>query len=330
MRRGSGTVGALLTLRRYLCLTPLRDLIYRLTFRDPVSWSTRYEGKGESLVSVIITAHNQERYIECAIRSAAEQTYDQCEIVLIENGSRDRTREVVSRIAGERSFDGAKAAGRFVSRSYEAPLGVAGAFNAGLELASGKYVVILGGDDWLDPRFLELTVPVLDSDAGIGVVYTDSWIVGDKSGVVAKRRLYGPFSKTAFHLFNCIPTTALFRGQYVNRLDGVRFEPSQCDRHGNVTEYDDHMFWRKLIFGEKCLPFYIPYPLFYYRVHGSNETSRKLRKELTMGVLDRQRTRLSDCILNTTMTDAQMRGRTLQRVGQVPVYRPARRYVLPD
>jgi succinoglycan biosynthesis protein ExoO len=96
-------------------------------------------------VSVIISAYNTEAYIAKAIESVLEQTMENLEIIVIDNGSKDATGKVAKSFADKRL------------KVIEIPenIGVGGARNLATRVAKGKWIAPLDSDDWYTPERLE-------------------------------------------------------------------------------------------------------------------------------------------------------------------------------
>ena len=103
--------------------------------------------KGSALVSVIMPAYNGEEFIAQAISSVIAQTVEDWELIVIDDCSEDRTRQIVEDFA--RSDD------RVHLVCNEKNLGAAGSRNRGLELCSGEYVALLDSDDYWQPQWLD-------------------------------------------------------------------------------------------------------------------------------------------------------------------------------
>lgn len=114
-------------------------------------------------VSILIPVYNRERYIQEALRSALSQTYENTEIVLVDNASTDGTWDVACQIA-------ALDARIKVFRNAE-NIGPVRNWLKCVEYATGDYIKILWSDDLLHPEFLEKTLPCLQDD-GVGFVYS--------------------------------------------------------------------------------------------------------------------------------------------------------------
>ena len=112
-------------------------------------------------VSVIIPAYNAARYLPEAIDSVLTQTYQDCEIILVDDGSTDDTAEVVSRY------------GTRVTYVQQSNQGVGAARNTGIDLARGDYLVFQDADDVLLPGKLEVQASFLDQHPDVDAVFSD-------------------------------------------------------------------------------------------------------------------------------------------------------------
>jgi glycosyltransferase involved in cell wall biosynthesis len=102
------------------------------------------------LISVIIPLFNKEKFIEATLRSALVQTFADFEILIINDGSTDKSEEKAEQ------FDDSRI--RFFSKENE---GVAATRNFGIEKATGKYIAFLDADDFWYPGFLENIVSLI-------------------------------------------------------------------------------------------------------------------------------------------------------------------------
>jgi glycosyltransferase involved in cell wall biosynthesis len=100
----------------------------------------------QPLVSIVVDNFNYARFIRAAIDSALAQTYPQVEVVVVDDGSTDNSREVISSY-GDR-----------VSAVFKPNGGHASAFNAGFRASHGSIVMFLDADDMLLPNAVEETV----------------------------------------------------------------------------------------------------------------------------------------------------------------------------
>ena len=113
-------------------------------------------------VTVIIAVYNQGDYIAEAIRSILGQTMPDLELIVVDDGSTDNTREVVQQFQDSRLYYRCQD-----NRERSA------ARNAGIRAATGEYVCFLDADGYYLPNKLGLQVAVLDQRQEFGVVYSD-------------------------------------------------------------------------------------------------------------------------------------------------------------
>lgn len=109
-------------------------------------------------VSVVIPAYNGDRYLGSAIDSVLGQTYQDYEIIVVDDGSTDNTAQVV------------KQYGKTVRYLSQTNQGVAASRNLGLAAAMGNYIAFLDQDDLFLPHKLSSQVALLDRDEKLGMV----------------------------------------------------------------------------------------------------------------------------------------------------------------
>src|SRR6266480_1412419 len=109
------------------------------------------------LVSVIVTNHDYGRYLGAAVDSALTQAYSQVEVVVVDDGSTDDSREVLA------SF------GSRVTALFQDCAGQAAAASAGFVASSGDVVIFLDADDILLPSAAGRAARVLDGDGAVKV-----------------------------------------------------------------------------------------------------------------------------------------------------------------
>jgi glycosyltransferase involved in cell wall biosynthesis len=124
-------------------------------------------------VSVVIATYNYGHFLSEAIQSVLDQTFKDFEIVVVNDGSTDNTKEIIDAYKDPRI--------RYI---YQDHIGVSAAENAGLRAARGEYVTGLGADDLYLPENLEMKVKLLDSRPGVGIVYSDCYYFSDKTGAI--------------------------------------------------------------------------------------------------------------------------------------------------
>jgi glycosyltransferase involved in cell wall biosynthesis len=113
----------------------------------------------DPLVSALILVYNGERYVAEAVESALAQTYSPIEVIVLDNGSTDRSAEIARAYEPE------------VRVHIEPERGINRARNAAVEQARGEYIAFLDGDDVWEPRKTEWQIDAFEADPSADIVY---------------------------------------------------------------------------------------------------------------------------------------------------------------
>jgi len=125
-------------------------------------------------VSVIIPTYNTAKYINFAINSILNQTYNDYEIIVVDDGSTDNTKEVLKRYWGK------------IRYFYQQNQGVSYARNLAIKHAKGRYIALLDSDDeWLPDRLSE-GVTILDNRKEVGLVHSDYTVITEDGNIFQK------------------------------------------------------------------------------------------------------------------------------------------------
>ncbi len=127
-------------------------------------------------ISVIMPVYNVESYVAEAVQSVLNQTYQDFELLIIDDGGSDRSFAICEGFSDPR-----------ITIIQQRNRGLAGARNTGIAHASGDYVALLDSDDRWDPKKLALHVIHLDVNPHIGVSYSASRFI-DQHGRPLKQR----------------------------------------------------------------------------------------------------------------------------------------------
>ncbi len=193
------------------------------------------------LISVIIPCYDQGRYIMSAIESVQTQSYAHCEIIVVDDGSKDPlTISILNQLQ-----DG-------VQVIHTENQGPSLARNTGCEAASGQYVLPLDADDMLAPSFIATCLSVISHDATLGAV--SSWVLGFGKEDFLWKTLGGGIENFLFKP-NC-SVTGLIRKAVWKEVGG--YDPAFA------VGYEDWNFWIDMTkIGWKLAV--VEEPLIYYR-----------------------------------------------------------------
>lgn len=121
-------------------------------------------------VSVIIPAYNQGHYLGEAVRSVLDQTYQDFEIIIVDDGSTDNTADVAKSFSDPR-----------VRYFHQKNGGLSAARNTGIRNATGEYITYLDSDDLFLPEKFSLLVTKLESEPELGFVAGQAILI-DENG----------------------------------------------------------------------------------------------------------------------------------------------------
>lgn len=203
-------------------------------------------------VSVIIPAYNCDCYILKAVKSVIDQTYQEWEIIVVDDGSTDNTRQILEPYCD------------LIQYVYQENQGVAIARNRGCELAKGEFLAFLDSDDFFLPEKLEKQIACFDADPTFDLVQTGWLIVGKKDEGIYGVKPWEEAPKLDLEslvLYKSVRSSALMlRREWWERLGG--FDP-----RFRLTEDLDFVLRLALKGGN---PIWLKEILTCYRQHDSN------------------------------------------------------------
>lgn len=206
-------------------------------------------------VSVIIPVYNADRYIEKCIESVVNQTFQDFEGIIINDGSTDNSRSIVEEYA--ESFPGK------LKVFHKENGGLSSARNFGLEKVSGKYVTFLDADDYLDDKYLEILVKAAEENR-CDMVCSGQYKVRENGDVVKSIIYYPQEGKCLTRRLNI--SGKIYRSDYINKW-GVRFPDGKT--------YEDNSFNLQMLFlSDKN--YFLEYAGYYQLVHEGSITSKRI------------------------------------------------------
>jgi glycosyltransferase involved in cell wall biosynthesis len=136
-------------------------------------------------VSVVVPLYNVERYIGQALSSILRQTFVDFEVLVVNDASSDRSRQIVDQFAKNDPR---------VSMITQENRGLAGARNTGIRNARGKFIAFLDADDLWQPTKLEAHVSLLTANPEVGVSFSASELInpdGSSTGLFQTSKIAG-------------------------------------------------------------------------------------------------------------------------------------------
>jgi glycosyltransferase involved in cell wall biosynthesis len=227
-------------------------------------------------VSVIIPNYNHARFLEQRIQSILDQTYQDFEIIYLDDASTDNSNKVFAKFA-----DNPRIKAIYNQTNSGSPFKQ---WNKGIKHANGEYIWFAEADDYADPKFLETLVPLLDDNPQVGLAYCQSWQVDAFGNIITTlERWTDSLSKEHWRenfvnsgLDECtnylIFVNTLFNASAVLIRRKLYEEIGYAEESMNFC--GDWITWvRVLLISDVA---FIAKPLNYFRSHGSSVSSKSI------------------------------------------------------
>lgn len=164
--------------------------------------------KKSPLVSVIIPCHNYGKYLPQSIKSVLDQTYENIELTILDDGSTDSTKTVARKYAAKHPN---------VKYLHQPNKGIVETRNRCLKEVNGKYLIMLDADDYLDKNYVEETVKIAE-ESSTDIVYTNFKTFGLEN----KKSDFPMFSLEELKNHNFIHISALLKTKTAKKF---KFDP---------------------------------------------------------------------------------------------------------
>lgn len=214
-----------------------------------------------SLISVVIPAYKRDRVIERAIRSVLEQTHQDFEIIIVDDGSRDATESVVASLAKEDS--------RIRYFCHDTNRGAQAARNTGIKAAQGEWIVFLDSDDYFTPNSLEIRMLAAQREE-VKVINSQCVVLKEDESrtVYGTPPLNGYIYRNLLHYYGPLFSGLLIAKEALEKIDYLDEQ---------IISYQD---WDTVIRLAKHYPFgFVAEPTFIYDCRGDDTISKNMARE---------------------------------------------------
>ena len=218
----------------------------------------------EPLVSAIVPSYNHEAYVEECILSIINQTYQNIELIVIDDGSTDRSREILEQLQKQYGF----------VLVFQENQGISKTLNKAIrQYANGKYICCLASDDfWMSDK-IEKQVRFLEKNPENDMVFGKVYMVDEKSQIIEDRKIFEPFDEPVkqipFELLienNRIPTPSVMMRREIWE---------KCGGFNKDTIIEDFDLWLRIAHQGKIV--YLNDYFAYYRWHWRNVSTQVLK-----------------------------------------------------
>ena len=200
------------------------------------------------MISVIMLTYNRERMVPRAIESILNQTYQDFEFLIVDNGSTDKSGKIADTYARQDTRI------RVIHRERG---NIGAGRNTGLDTARGAYITFLDDDDWAEPDFLEFLVELLEENAAdVAICGAADKAFDERQVMTAEEALVALMWRKKYNM--AFPTK-LFRRELMEHL-----------RFPEEGTYDDIALMYKLLAGAKRVAYHGLPKYTFYRHEGNN------------------------------------------------------------
>lgn len=224
------------------------------------------------LISVILPAYNAERFLKESIDSILAQTYTNFELIVLNDGSTDRTEEIIL------SYDDPRI--RYIKN--ETNLKLIKTLNKGIDLARGKYIARMDADDISLPTRLEREVEYMESHPECGLVSVLPYVMSESGKILHKSRFFISTQHYSCLFVNLFSAPILHPGSFFKSEVLKKYKYRDIPEVLNVEAYD---LWCRLFLGEIKFAVLNEY-LFNYRLNSTSvcHTEAQFDKHLSLAV----------------------------------------------
>ena len=208
----------------------------------------------EILVTVYITNYNYGKYIRQAIESVLNQTLQNFELIIIDDGSTDNSKEVIESYSNNSK----------INIIYQKNKGLNITNNVALKIANGKFIVRLDADDYFEKNALKVMSDALLSDEELGLVFPDYFVVDEEGNVLHEEKRHSFEEDVTLLDMPAHGACTMIRKSFLQALGGYD-EQFKCQ--------DGYDLWVR--FTAKYKVNNINQALFSYRKHGDNLTTNE-------------------------------------------------------
>lgn len=206
-------------------------------------------------VSIVLPTFNQANYLRFALDSIFRQTFRDFELIVVNDGSTDDTRDVLNSYLRHHDFIVIDQENRKLPR----------ALNTGFRRATGEYLTWTSSDNILLPDMLEVLVEALDSNPDIGMVYAD-WEIIDEQGRIVEQVETLDYDPDLLMRLNFVNACFLYR--------------RACQERVGLYDHDymyveDWEYWHRISQHFEMLR--VPKVLYQYRTHRDSLTEKVVK-----------------------------------------------------
>ena len=218
--------------------------------------------KTNTLVSIVVPTYNHSIYLKRALESIINQTYENWEVIVIDNHSTDNTFEVVANFKNNRI--------KYLKVHNKGIIAISR--NIGIKSANGEWIAFLDSDDWWTRDKLEICIQSINEQ--VDFIYHDLEIIANKSRIFSRkkiksRKLKKPVLIDLLTEGNAIGNSSVFvRKKFLDEINGI-------DESKELVAAEDYNTWLRIAkLTDQFV--YLKKRLGYYLVHDQSVSKKDM------------------------------------------------------
>lgn len=211
--------------------------------------------KTNPTISVIMPVYNGEKFLSMAIDSILEQSFEDFEFIIIDDGSSDGTEGIIKSYSDP----------RIVYLNNQSNKGLSHSLNLGIKRALGQYIARMDADDISSNNRFETQINYLEKNNEVDILGSAAYLIDEND------KIFGKANKPKSHIeimWQSLFSTPLIHPTIMGRT--AIFKDNFYDESAKNSE--DYELWSRLLFEKKAILHNLDIPLINYRVHSKSFT----------------------------------------------------------
>lgn len=210
------------------------------------------------LVSIIVPCYNQGAFLAETLESVYKQTYINWECIIVNDGSKDNTKEISNKYCQKDSRF------KYLEQNNQ---GLSSARNNGIRYSKGEYILPLDSDDLIGRTYIEKAIEIFKNNKDVKIVYCRAKLFG---------KMHGEWKLPQYNLENILGSNCIFCTAFYSRKD---YDLTSGYNTNMKYGFEDWDFWLSIIeLNPQCKVHQIDDILFFYRIR-KRSMARLLNEE---------------------------------------------------
>ncbi len=236
-------------------------------------------------ISVITASYNYENYIKETIQSIIDQTFQDWEMIIVDDGSKDNSVEVIKSYCEKYSRI------KLFQHENGENKGLITTVKLGIEKASGEWIVFVESDDTITPNYMEEKLKVAEQNPEIKFIFNDVNLFGEESAV---KEMYEDYFIEFYETMDKIKTQKDYIKEFRKKNIVPTFSVVMAKKEiledlnydSAVAQWVDYYLWSQLV--AKYNFYYLPQKLTNWRMHKTSYNNKRTSSYKGVTFLDVQ------------------------------------------